>query len=107
MFLIQDGDASHTAQATHHYFNDVPWWRARFTPAHASWLNQVERWFGIITQQAIRRGSFKSVRELKLRIEEFVAHYNRNSKPFQWVATADSILDKVAKIAKAISGTAH
>ncbi len=74
-----------------------------YTPTYASWLNQVERWFGIITQQAIRRGSFKSVRELKDRIDEFVEQYNRNSKPFQWVATADSILGR--RIAKVFDDT--
>ncbi len=60
-----------------------------FTPTYSSWLNQVERWFGLITQQAIRRGSFRSVKELIGKINHFVQHYNRNSKPFAWTATAD------------------
>lgn len=61
---------------------------------YSSWLNQVERWFGLIAQQAIRRGSFKNVKELIAKINQFVQRYNRNSKPFAWTATADSIFQK-------------
>ena len=79
-------------------------------PLHADlrlWLNQVERWFGIITQQAIRRGSFSSVPQLRKRIDGFVENYNKNCRPFVWTATADSILDKVERIGLLVSGTAH
>ena len=73
----------------------------RVSPAlHAdlcSWLNQVERWFALITQ-AIRRGSFRNVRELIHRIDRFVKSYNRTSRPFRWTATADSILDKIQRL---------
>ena len=68
------------------------------TPTYASWFNQVERWFGIITQRAIRRGSFSSVKELVAKIEQFVAAYNKNKAPFHWTATADSILDKLQRL---------
>ncbi len=64
----------------------------------------MERWFGLITQEAIRRGSFRSVRELVHRIETFVARYSRTSTPFVWAATADSILAKLARLAKGIDG---
>jgi transposase len=67
-----------------------PRFHIHYTPAFASWLNQVERWFGLITQQAIRRGSFRSVRDLITRIQHFVEHYNRRCRPFTWTATADS-----------------
>ena len=69
--------------------------------------DQVERWFGIITQQAIRRGSFSSVSQLRKRIDGFVENYNNNCRPFAWTATADSILEKVERIGLFISGTAH
>lgn len=105
--LVVDNYATHKSPKVKAWLAKRPRYHVHYTPTYASWLNQVERWFGIITQQAIRRGSFKSVRELKLRIEAFVEHYNRNSRPFQWVATADSILAKVNRIAKAISGTSH
>jgi putative transposase len=76
-----------------------------FTPTYSSWLNQIERWFGLITQQAIRHGSFKSVKELIARINQFVQHYNRNSESFSWTATADSIFQKLARLRSCISGT--
>ncbi len=77
------------------------------TPTYSSWLNQVERWFGLITQRAIRRGSFSSVTDLRRRIELFVAQWNQHPKPFRWTATADSIFEKLTRLSKAISGTAH
>jgi hypothetical protein len=74
---------------------------------YSSWLNQVERWFGLITQRAIRRGSFDSVPDLKRKINEFVEHYNQHPKPFMWTATADSILAKLERLGKVICGTQH
>lgn len=62
--------------------------------SYCSRLNQVERFFAIITDKAIRRGSFKSVKELTNKIDAFVSQYNENCKPFTWTATADSILEK-------------
>ena len=78
-----------------------------YTPTYASWLNQVERWFGLITQQAIRRGSFSSVKELTRKIDAFVAQYNEQASPFMWVATAESILQKIERLCSLISGTRH
>jgi hypothetical protein len=52
-------------------------------------LNQVERWFALITQRAIRRGSFGSVKDLVEKIGSFVHHYNRSHRPFVWTATTD------------------
>jgi putative transposase len=74
---------------------------------HTSWLNQVERWFALITQRAIRRGSFRSVQELVQKIDTFVQQYNRCGRPFFWTATADSILEKLARLCSRISGTRH
>ena len=78
-----------------------------FTPTYSSWLNQVERWFALITTQAIRRGSFDSVADLKRKIDEFVKHYNQHPKPFMWTATAESILAKIERLCKVINGTRH
>jgi putative transposase len=78
-----------------------------YTPTYSSWLNQVERWFGLITQRAIRRGSFRSVKELIQKINTFVQHYNRTHRPFVWTAIANSILQKIARLCSRISGTAH
>jgi transposase len=66
-----------------------------FTPVGSSWMNQIETWFGIITKQAIRRGTFSSVNALIARIRAYVQHWNANAEPFVWTATADDILAKV------------
>jgi hypothetical protein len=66
-----------------------------FTPTGSSWLNQIETWFGIITQQAIRRGTFGSVRQLINTINTYITNWNRGSQPFTWTATANEIIAKV------------
>jgi transposase len=80
-----------------------PRYHLHFTPTYASWLNQVERWFALITQRAIRRGSFRNVRQLIKQIDDFVTHYNSKSHPFIWTATADSILEKISRICSIIN----
>ena len=66
-----------------------------FTPTSCSWLNLVEIFFGIITRQAIRRGSFVSVEDLEDAIRAFIDAYNTRAKPFTWTQTADEILTKI------------
>ena len=73
----------------------------------ASWLNRVESFFAVITDKAIRRGSFKSVKELTNKIDMFVSQYNENCKPFTWTATAESILEKLSRLCRRINGTGH
>jgi transposase len=77
-----------------------------FTPTSSSWLNQVERWFALITDRVIRRGTFLGVRELEQAIYDWLAKWNRDPQPFVWKATADVILDQV-KRCKELSETAH
>jgi putative transposase len=84
-----------------------PRFHVHYTPTSASWLNQVEIWFNLITQRAIRRGTFTSVKELITKIERYVQHYNKHPHPFIWTATADSILAKIERLCKTISGTGH
>ena len=64
-----------------------------FTPTSGSWLNMVEIFFGIITRQAIRRGSFTNVKDLTAAIRRFIDGYNNRCHPFTWTKTADDILD--------------
>lgn len=85
-----------------HSGSDVDKWLAKhpnvtfhFTPTGSSWLNQVEIWFGIITKQAIRRGTFTSLRHLINTINTYITHWNHDTKPFTWTATADEIITKV------------
>jgi transposase len=105
--LVIDNSATHKHAAVRAWLAARPGYHAHFTPAYASWLDQVERWFGHVTQRAIRRGSFRTVRELVRRIDAFVQHDNAGARPFAWTATADSILAKLQRLLQAISGTAH
>ncbi|MGA8345530.1 MAG: IS630 family transposase [Candidatus Sulfotelmatobacter sp.] len=105
--LIVDNYATHKHPKVRTWLAQRPRYHIHYTPTYSSWLNQVERWFGLITQRAIRRGSFGSVKELVQRIDAFVQHYNRSSRPFVWTATADSILEKIARLCSRISGTTH
>ena len=105
--LIADNYATHKHPKVREWLASRPRYHLHFTPTYASWLNQVERWFGIITQQAIRRGSFSSVKALVASIERFVQRYNANVSPFVWTATAESILAKVERLCMYISGTRH
>lgn len=105
--LIVDNYATHKHPKVKAWLARRSRYHIHFTPTYASWLNQVERWFGIITQKAIRRGSFSSVKDLVNKIEHFVEHYNPNAAPFVWTATADSILAKIERLCLYISGTAH
>jgi transposase len=75
-----------------------PRWHLHFIPTYSSWLNLVERFFALIGDKTIRRGSFHSVRDLVAKIDHFVTHYNRTCQPFVWTATADSILAKLQRL---------
>jgi len=75
-----------------------PRYHLHFTPTHASWLNQVERWFALLRQRQIKRGSHASVRELEAAISEFVAAHKQNPKPFVSTKTADQILASIARL---------
>lgn len=105
--LVVDNYATHKHAKVKKWLAQRSRYHIHFTPNYSSWLNQVERWFGIITQKAIRRGTFKSVKDLVGKIECFVDSYNKNSRPFIWTATADSILEKIKRLCESISGTGH
>lgn len=107
LHLIIDNYATHKHPKVRAWLAKRPRYHLHFTPTSASWLNQVERWFGRITQQSIRRGSFATVKQLIQRIDAFVHHYNLQPRPFAWTATADSILGKITRLSKVISGTPH
>src|SRR6201988_1063333 len=105
--LIVDNYATHKHPKVRTWLAQRPRYQMHYTPTYSSWLNQVERWFGIITQRAIRRGSFTSVHDLVEKIDAFVQRYNHSTRPFVWTATADSILQKIARLCSRISGTPH
>ena len=105
--LIVDNYSTHKHPKVKAWLAARPRWHLHFVPTYSSWLNLVERFFALITGRAIRRGSFRSVRELIQRIDHFVASHNTDCKPFIWTATADSILAKLQRLSMRISGTGH
>ena len=94
--------------ATHKHENVKKWLernkrvQLHFIPTSSSWLNLVERFFGIITEKQIRRGVFTSVKELEGKLMEYIDLYNSDSKPFKWTRTADEILVKVKRARKSL-----
>ncbi len=104
---VADNYATHKHPAVKRWLALHPRWHVHYTPTSASWLNQVEIWFRLITQQAIRRGTFSRVKELVRKIEEYIAQYNKHPRPFMWTATADSILAKLERLCLRISETQH
>jgi len=105
--LIVDNYATHKHPRVKRWLATRPRFHVHFTPTYASWLNQVEIWFNLITRRAIRRGTFRSVKHLVATIDLFVRRYNAKAQPFIWTATADSILDKLRRLCERISGTQH
>jgi len=105
--LVLDNYGTHKQPKVKKWLANRPRFHLHFTPTYASWLNQVEIWFNIITRRAIRRGSFRKVKELVERIEGFTAKWNANAQPFMWTATADSILAKIKRLCERISATPH
>jgi putative transposase len=105
--IVVDNYATHKHPKVKRWLAAHERWHVHYTPTYASWLNQVEIWFNIITQQAIRRGTFSSVKELIANIQDYITRYNRHPKPFIWTATADSILAKIERLSQLISGTRH
>ena len=105
IYLVVDNYPTHKHPTVKRWLAAHSRYQVHYTPTYASWLNQVEIWFNIVTQRAIRRGTFKSVKELIVKIEHFVKQYNTDSRPFVWTATAESILEKVKRLCQYISET--
>ena len=105
--LIVDNYSTHKHARVKAWLARRPRWHIHFVPTYSSWLNQVERFFALITDKAIRRGSFSSVKDLISKVDHFVTHYNKTCRPFVWTATADSILQKLERLTSRINGTAH
>ncbi len=87
LHLIVDNYATHKHAKVRAWLAARPRYHVHYTPTYASWLNQVEIWFDLITQRVIRRGTFRSVKDLVDNIEAFVQQYNAKATPFRWVAT--------------------
>src|ERR1019366_1944269 len=94
---IADNYGTHKHPKVKKWFRTHSRYHVHFTPTSASWLNQVERWFAEITRKRIRRGTFRSVRDLVKAIQEYIRENNKSPRPFQWVASANTIVRKVRK----------
>ena len=97
LHLIADNYATHKHPKVLRWLERHPRFHMHFTPTSSSWLNLVERWFRDLTQKRIRRGTFRSVRELQQAIVDYVEEHNNQAKPYKWKAKPDDILAKVAR----------
>jgi transposase len=95
--LVLDNYGTHKHPEVKKWLGARPRYHVHFTPTSSSWLNQVERWFAQITRKRIRRGAFRSVRELTKAIHDYIRIYNSNPRPFHWVASASRIIRKLNK----------
>jgi transposase len=95
--LIADNYATHKHAKVRAWLKRHKRFHMHFTPTSASWINQVERFFGLITADRIRCGVFKSVAELQAAIQQYLEHHNADPRPFVWTASATAILEKVAR----------
>lgn len=105
--LILDNYATHKTALVQHWLAKRPRYQLHFTPTSASWLNLVERWFAALTEKQLRRGVFRSTRELETAILRYLELANRNPKPFVWIKTADEILATLAHFCQRISDSGH
>jgi transposase len=97
--LVLDNYATHKTKEIRAWFLRHPRYHLHFTPTHSSWLNQVERWFALLSQRQIKRGSHYSVRELESAILEFIEVHNEQPKPFAWTKSADASLNSIGRFA--------
>ena len=105
--LVCDNLSTHKTPAVNDWLAKHPRFHMHFTPTGSSWLNQVERWFGFLTDQLLRRGVHKSVAALEKDIKNWINSWNSDPKPFVWKKTAEEILDSLAKYIQRISGGGH
>jgi transposase len=101
--LIVDNYATHKTSVIRRWLAKRPRYHMHFTPTGASWLNQVERWFALLTQKQIRRGVHRSTRALEAAIMEYITVANEHPKPFVWTKSADEILASVQRFCRRIS----
>lgn len=101
--VILDNLSTHKTPAIMRWLAQHPRFHLHFTPTHASWLNLVERFFGLLTEHALRRGSHKSSHALKSAIHAYLDANNEDPRPFKWTKSADEILASIARFAQRTS----
>lgn len=105
--LICDNLSTHKTPAIGAWLAAHPRFHLHFTPTSSSWLNQVERWFGLLTDKQLRRGIHDSVTDLEADIRSWIDQWNANPQPFTWTKTADEILERLARYLQRIPGGGH
>ena len=97
LHVVLDNSSTHSVPAVQAWLTAHPRVHFHFTPTGASWLNMVEAWFGILTRQSIRRGSFLTVRALVRHIQQYIAHWNEHPTPFVWTKEPADIIRKAVR----------
>ena len=97
LHLVMDNYGTHGTPEVKAWLKRNPRFKVHYVPTSSSWLNLIERWFGELTSKRIRRDSFLSVEDLIAGINEFLAAWNENPKPFVWTATVESIVAKLGR----------
>lgn len=105
--LICDNYSTHKSPAVKKWLEAHPRFHMHFTPTYSSWLNQAERWFGLLTDKQIRRGTHKSLQALEKDIRSWIKTWNENPRPFAWTKSADEILERLASYIDRIPGAGH
>ena len=105
--LVLDNYGTHKTELIRRWLLRRPRFHVHYTPTYSSWINQVERWFGMLSEKQIRRGTHRSTAELEAAIRLYLATHNENPKPFAWTADADLILGKIQRLCERTSNSGH
>jgi len=105
--LICDNYSTHKHPTIRRWLAAHPRFHMHFTPTYSSWLNQVERWFGLLTDKRLRRATHRSIQALEKDIRTWIEQWNSDPKPFVWTKTADEILTRLASYLQRIPGAGH
>ncbi len=105
--LVIDNYGTHKTPLVKRWLLRHPRFQVHFTPTYSSWINQVERWFSLLTEKQLRRGTHKSTRQLEDAIRLYLATSNASARPFVWTKTADEILGSIVRFCQRTSNPGH
>jgi transposase len=105
--LILDNYSTHKTRTVRRWFARHPRFHVHFTPTYSSWINLVESWFATLTNRRVRKGSFRSTRQLENAVRDYIADSNAEPRPFVWTKTAGDILDSIKRLCLRISDSDH
>lgn len=104
--LVMDNYATHKTQLIRNWLAKRPRWHVHLTPTSASWLNQVERFFALISDRKIKRGIHRNVASLRADIMSYIKAHNADPKPFRWSKSADDILASIERFCRSNAAVA-